>query len=40
LIPFPRVLAKRVPLRCHWDSRDGKTRAADLPALNMIFERG
>lgn len=30
---------KRVSVRSNWDSRDDKTRAADLPALNMIFER-
>jgi FkbM family methyltransferase len=28
-----------VSSRSNWDSREDKTRAADLPALNMIFER-
>jgi hypothetical protein len=30
---------KQVSARSNWDSRDDKTRATDLPALNMIFER-
>ena len=30
---------RRVSSRSNWDSREDKTRAADLPALNMIFER-
>jgi hypothetical protein len=40
----PELLAshgfKRVSVRSNWDSRDDRTRAVDLPALNMIFERG
>ena len=39
----PDLLAKhgfrRTSSRSNWDSREDKTRAADLPALNMIFER-
>jgi hypothetical protein len=31
---------KRTNVSNNWDSREDKTRAADLPALNMIFERG
>jgi FkbM family methyltransferase len=30
---------KQVSARSNWDSREDKTRATDLPALNMIFER-
>lgn len=30
---------RRTSARSNWDSREDKTRAADLPALNMIFER-
>lgn len=40
----PALLAqhgfRQVSARSNWDSRDDKTRAVDLPALNMIFERG
>jgi len=39
----PELLARhgfrQVSARSNWDSRADKTRAADLPALNMIFER-
>lgn len=31
---------KRVSERSNWDSREDKTRATDLPAVNMILERG
>jgi FkbM family methyltransferase len=30
---------KRVSERSNWDSREDKTRAVDLPAVNMILER-
>lgn len=39
----PNLLAqegfKRISVSNNWDSREDKTREADLPALNMIFER-
>jgi len=39
----PDLLARhgfrQVSASSNWDSREDKTRAADLPALNMIFER-
>jgi FkbM family methyltransferase len=31
---------KQTAVSNNWDSREDKTRATDLPALNMIFERG
>ena len=41
---IPGLLAqhgfKQTNVSNNWDSREDKTRAADLPALNMIFERG
>lgn len=40
----PDLLAKQgfkqTAVANNWDTREDKTRAVDLPALNMIFERG